>query len=523
MAAEQREISIGVVGAGTMGRGIVQLFAQAGHRVVLFDAAGAAAREARDFVTGMLDRAAAKGRMATADAEAAKARIELAEELADLAGCGLVIEAIVEALEPKQRLFAELAGLLSADAVLATNTSSLSVSEIAAGVPGPERVAGLHFFNPVPLMKVAEVVRGLHTEARVVERLCHLVEASGHKPVVASDTPGFLVNHAGRGFYTEALQILREGVAEVPTVDALLREAAGFRMGPFELMDLTGLDVSFPVMRQIYEQFWQEPRFRPAPFLAQRVAAGLLGRKRGEGWYRYVEGKIQRPAEPALPEVALPPVWVCPDAPAEGNGAEDNGAEDNGAGGGSQMLRAALTAAGITPETGARPSDTALCLVAPLGRDATSTLLRHGLDPARTLAVDTFVGLAGRRTVMATPATDPAYRDAALTALALGGQAVSLIHDSPGFVVQRVLATIVNIACEIAQQRIATPADIDAAVTLGLGYPKGPLAWGDDLGPARVVAVLDGIAATTGDPRYRASLWLRRRAALGLSLLSPEG
>ena len=505
MTAVGREMSLGVVGAGTMGRGIVQLFAQAGYRVLLHDAVEGAAEQARGFIAGMFDRAAEKGRMTSAAAEAAKDRIALAGELRDLAGCGVVIEAIVEALEPKQQLFTDLAKLLPADAVLATNTSSLSVSEIAAAVPGPERVAGLHFFNPVPLMKVAEVIHGLRTDPKVVDLLCELVAASGHKAVVATDTPGFLVNHAGRGLYTEGLQILRDGIATPAVIDATLREAAGFRMGPFELLDLTGLDVSFPVMQQIYGQFWQEPRFRPAPFLAQRVAAGLVGRKRGEGWYRYRDGKIQRPEEDAVPVVDLPPIWISP----------DDGAR-------SRLLTDAVAAAGVTPSSDETPTKDALCLVAPLGQDATETILRRGLDPARSLAVDTLVGLEGRRTVMATPATDPTYRVAAQALFARGGQAVSVIHDSPGFIVQRVLATVINIACEIAQQRIASPADIDTAVTLGLGYPKGPLAWGDALGPARIVEILHALEVATGDPRYRVSPWLRRRARLGLSLLTPE-
>lgn len=492
-------MTIGVVGAGTMGRGIVQLFAQAGHPVILHDARPGAAEEARGFVAGMIARGAEKGRYPAAEAEAAVARIGLADDLAGFAPCDLVIEAIVEALEPKQALFAALAGIVGAGAILATNTSSLSVTAIAAAVPGPERVAGLHFFNPVPLMRLVEVIPGLRTDPEIVDRLVALVEAAGHVPVRAADSPGFLVNHAGRGLYTEGLAILREGVAAPAAVDTVMREAAGFRMGPFELFDLTGLDVSFPVTRLIYEQFWHDPRLRPTHLPANRVAAGLLGRKTGEGFYAYdAEGRIRRPAPPPVPEVALPPaVAADPD------------------------LAAALGLPALAAGEAAPPD--ALILIAPLGEDATACALRLGLDATRVVAVDTLLGLAGHRTAMSTPVTRPEMRDAAHALLAAGGQGVTVIHDSPGFIAQRMLCTIINIACEIAQMRLAAPADIDRAVTLGLGYPEGPLAMGDRLGPARVLEVLTAMQRVTGDPRYRPSPWLRRRASLGASLLTAEG
>jgi 3-hydroxybutyryl-CoA dehydrogenase len=493
---------IGVIGAGTMGRGIAQVFAEAGHRVIFHDQSPEQLTGAVGFIHQMIDRAVEKGRKEAAEGEAAKARLEPAAGLDAFAPCDIVVEAIVEAVEPKQELFAALAEICGPQTVLCTNTSSLSVTAIAAGVPHPERVAGLHFFNPVPLMKLAEVIPGARTMDGLCDRLTALVEGIGHRPVRAADSPGFLVNHAGRGLYTEGLRIVQEGVATTHQVDAVMREAAGFRMGPFELLDLTGLDVSYPVMRLIYEQFWQEPRFRPSPLPPIRVAAGLLGRKTGEGFYAYDGQKIQRPPEPPVPELAaLPPVQV--------------------AGEGGSALAEALDVEWISPRT--TPRRDALLLVAPMGEDATTTALRHGLDATRTVAVDMLFGIAGRRTAMTTPVTDPAMRDAAHAFLARDANPVTMIHDSPGFIAQRVVATIVNIACEIAQQRIATPEDIDLAVTLGLGYPSGPLALGDRLGPGRLQAILEGIQAATGDPRYRPSLWLSRRARLGVSLLTPEG
>jgi 3-hydroxybutyryl-CoA dehydrogenase len=352
-------------------------------------------------------------------------------------------------------------------------------------------------------MKVAEVIAAVRTEPAVVQRLCELTEGAGHRAVVTADQPGFLINHAGRGLYTEGLRIVEEQVAAPADVDDVLREALGFRMGPFELLDLTGLDVSSRVMTSIYEQFQQEPRFRPSSLVAPRVAAGLFGRKSGEGWYRYVEGQQQKPAVkpvPPLPEALT--VWVDPQA--------------SGAAG----LRELVSAAG------ARLSDDAanasLCMVQPWGQDATGTALALGLDATRCVAVDPLPPLALRRTLMLTAAISPEARDAAHALLAQDGTPVTLINDSPGFIAQRVMATIVNIAANIAQRGIASVADLEDAVRLGLGYPHGPLGWGDRLGAGRMLEILRAQLAATGDPRYRPSAWLVRRVALDLPLTTAE-
>lgn len=499
---------IGVVGSGAMGRGIAQLFAQSGIAVRLHDSNPAALESAVTSVAETFAKLVEKGRMSADAAAAARARIAPADALASLADCDLVVEAIVERIDVKRALFAELESIVADDAVLATNTSSLSVTAIAAACRHPQRVAGYHFFNPVPLMKVVEVVDGMRTEASVVERLVALTRATGHLPVVAQDTPGFIVNHAGRGFGTEALKALGEGAADVATVDRILREQVafdgqGFRLGPFELMDLTGLDVSQPVMESIYRQFYDEPRFRPSVLAAQRLAAGLTGRKGGEGFYRHEGGRQQSPPEPAAPKVAiLPPVWVAPGPRAD-------------------VLREAVPALhGVVQDT-ARPTEHALVLVAPLGLDASAAA--EGLPAERTVAVDTLFplspGRCRRRVLMPTPATRADYRDAAHALFAADGVPVSMLRDSPGFIAQRVLAMIVSIGTEIAQQRIASPADIDTAVRIGLGYPLGPLAMGDALGPSVVLEILENMHRLTGDPRYRPGGWLRRRARLGLSLL----
>jgi 3-hydroxybutyryl-CoA dehydrogenase len=499
--ANRPDLTLGIVGTGIMGRGIAQIAALAGCQVLLLDSRAGAAAEARSYVEGMLGRLAEKGKLDEPGRLAAVARLGVAEDIAALAPCHVVVEAIVENLEAKQELMRQLEAVVGDDCLLATNTSSLSVTSIARAARLPARVAGFHFFNPVPLMKVVEVIAGVMSAPWTCEALTALARRMGHRPVLAKDTPGFIVNHAGRGFGTEALRVLGEGVAEVAAIDRVLKGAAGFRMGPFELLDLTGLDVSHPVMESVYSQFYHEPRFRPSPITAQRLDAGLLGRKTGRGFYDYA--KDATPVTlPPVPAVARPSVVWLEDSPAAAPVA---------------ALLAQLGCA-VTHES---PAGSHLCVVAPIGEDATSAALRLGLDARRTVAVDALF-LAGHRTVMTTPVTLPEIRDAAHALFAADGTAVSVIHDSPGLIAQRVVATIINIACDIAQQRIATPDDIDGAVTLGLGYPKGPLAWGDALGPTTVLTILERMQALTGDPRYRPSLWLRRRALLGVSLHTNE-
>ncbi|MCB2016831.1 MAG: 3-hydroxyacyl-CoA dehydrogenase, partial [Hydrogenophaga sp.] len=417
------------------------------------------------------------------------------------------VEAIVERLDVKQQLFSELESIVAPAAVLATNTSSLSVTAIGAALQRPDRFAGFHFFNPVPLMRVVEVIAGLKTDPDVCRRLHDFAREFGHTAVSAQDTPGFIVNHAGRGYGTEALRVVGERVAEFATVDRILRDQVGFRLGPFELMDLTALDVSHPVMESIYRQYYDEPRYRPSVITAQRLAGGVVGKKVGDGFYRYVEGAAQVPPEPAPPQIAdLPPVWVSPKAARR------------------PEIYQLLKDLGASIETAQTPSANALILVAPLGLDVTTLAAVERLDPTRTIGIDMMLDDAStKRRVLATnPATRPDMRDAAHALFAKDGKAVSVIRDSGGFVSQRVVATIVNIATDMCQQGICSPADLELAVTLGLGYPMGPLALGDRIGPTNVLEILFNMQTVYGDPRYRPSPWLRRRGALGLSLKHEE-
>lgn len=495
----------GVVGAGLMGGGIAQILAQAGVEVLLLDSRAGAAAEARGRIAAQFAKLVEKGRMQAAAASAATERIRPISGIGELAGCAVVIEAIVEELEAKQEAFRAIEAVVGPEAIIATNTSSLSVTAIASACAKPQRVAGLHFFSPVPLMKVVEVIEGARTAPFVAPVLEALVRGTGHTPVRARDTPGFLVNHAGRGYGTEALRVLGEGIAPFDVIDDVLRDGAGFRMGPFELLDLTGLDVSQPVMDSIYHQFYEEPRFRPSPLLAQRRAAGLLGRKTGEGFYRYVQGERQTTAREAAPREAPGSVWIA---------CEDGATW--------QSLHERVVKLGARVEEGPTPGPASLCLLAPWDRDATTFAVERGLDALRCVAVDTAFGLDSHRTLMATPVTLPEFKRRAQSLFAVDGVPTSLVRDSVGFIAPRVVAHVVNVACDIAQQRIASPADIDRAVTLGLGYRSGPLAMGDALGPTRVLALLAGLQSFYGDPRYRPSPWLKRRAMLGASLLADD-
>ncbi|MBI4195639.1 MAG: 3-hydroxyacyl-CoA dehydrogenase [Betaproteobacteria bacterium] len=504
--ANRPDLTIGVIGTGAMGRGIVQVAAAGGMNVLMTDSRPGAAQEARDFVEKMLTRAAEKGGMSREDVVSAMLRIGVVSSPAEMKPCHVVIEAIVENLEAKQQLFAELENVVSPDCILATNTSSLSVTTIGAKLKTPQRFAGLHFFNPVPLMKLVEVIDGLRTENWVSEALMVIGRRLTREPVRLTDAPGFLVNQVGRGFTLEAAHLAYEGVSGFADVDRVMRDVGGFRMGPFELMELTGLDVTHPASELIYNQFFQEPRYRPNLIMRARYEAGVLGRKSGKGFYDYdAEMKAIAPPEPAPPAAYPGHVWVSP-------------AEHHG----HAVLTELLKKMGASIETGPKPGANALILVTPIGDDATSCAVEQELDPKRTVAVDTLFPMAKRRTIMGTPVTDHVYRNAAHGLLASDGVPVTVCRDSPGFIAQRIVAMIVNIGCSIAQSRTAQPSDIDKAVTLGLNYPNGPFKFGDVLGAERIHRVLSSMYRIYGDPRYRPNIWLTRRARLGVSLLTQE-
>jgi 3-hydroxybutyryl-CoA dehydrogenase len=493
---QRPDLVTGVAGSGTMGRGIAQVLAQCGARTLVFDAKAGAAQAAKQAIAKSLAALVQKGRLAQADADASVARIEIVDSLEGLKPCHLVVEAIVELLAPKQELFKALEGIIGDSCILASNTSSLSVTAMASACARPGRVAGYHFFNPVPVMKIVEVVDGELTEAWVGDALTALAKRFGHKPVRCKDTPGFIVNHAGRGYVPESLRVLQEGVADFATIDRILVDAAGFRLGPFGLLDLVGLDVAHGVMKSMHAQYYGEAKYQPSFLSDPRVAAGLLGRKTGRGWYQYgKDGVAEKIPEKEIPSGKPGAVWCVPE------------------------LKDFLSK---FTNLESKPTPDSVCFVAPLGQDATATAIQLHLDPKSTVAVDRLFGFAKRRTLMTTPVTRPEVRDAAHALLASDGAPVSVIRDSAGFVAQRVVAHIVNVGCDIVQQRIASPADLDSAVVLGLGYPHGPLAMGDAAGPIRILHILEAMHAFYQEPRYRPSPWLKRRARLGVSLLTPE-
>jgi 3-hydroxybutyryl-CoA dehydrogenase len=368
-----------------MGSGIAQVAAQAGHPVILFDTRREAVDKALAGLRRTLDKLVEKGRLTGDQANGIHGRITPASDLKDLAGSGLVIEAIIEDLGVKKKLFAELEGTVATDAILATNTSSLSVTAIAAACSRPERVIGLHFFNPAPLLPLVEVVPGLATDAALATRMMALMQAWGKTPVVCKDTPGFIVNRVARPFYGEAIRIYEEGIADMPTIDAAMK-SAGFKMGPFELMDLIGNDINFTVTRTVWEAFFYDPRYKPSFTQQRQVESGRLGRKSGRGYYRYEQGQEQ-----------------------------------------------------------------------------------------------------GQGQVASTP-----------------------VRES---IVERILSMLINEAADALFWQVASAQDIDLAMTKGVNYPKGLLAWADEQGAAHWLGVLERLQATYGEDRYRPSPLLRRAAA----------
>ncbi|MFC3454845.1 3-hydroxyacyl-CoA dehydrogenase [Amycolatopsis speibonae] len=485
---------IRVIGTGVMGRGIAQWAATAGHTVELADARREAVGEAVDFIGRLLDRAVVKGRMTEPEAGAVRARlVPLDAVSAPGDDVDLVIEAVREDLDTKAELFTALEAVLPPTTIFATNTSSLPVTRIAATLGDPSRLAGLHFFNPVPLMKIVEVVPGAATRPDIPGTLSELVRASGHRTVTVADTPGFLVNHAGRGLVTEAFALLEDSVAEPVVIDRIARDVLGLRMGPFELIDLTGLDVTAAVIDSIWAGFRHSDRLRPSFLSPNRVAAGLFGRKSGRGFYDHRPGAETTPEEPVV--AAECPLWIA------------------GSGPDADALRAAL------PEASDELTSDAVVLVPTWGTTVSAAIAADGLPASRTFGVDPLSLTSRRRVLAATPASDP---DAVRAAVgALGAESVSVVRDTAGSVAQRLLASIVSVAASIAERSLATPEDIDLAVTAALGYPAGPLAWGDRVGAVRLLELQSRLHESTGDPRYRPTRWLRERAELGLPLTAP--
>lgn len=494
--------TIGVIGAGQMGNGIAHVCALAGFDVMLNDVSADRLEAGIKTIERNMERQVHR-QMISADArDAALRRIRTTTTLDAFSDVDFAIEAATEKEAVKRAIFDALCLKMPKKAMLATNTSSISITRLGAATDRPERFIGLHFMNPVPLMKLVEVIRAADTAQWVVDAMVALGKRQTRVPVVVGDTPGFLVNLGGTAIGTEGLRIYQEGRATPAQVDAVMRDTCGFRMGPFELMDLTGIDVNFPARKIIYEGFFHDRRMTPSPYHESLYAAGKLGRKTSGGWYAYdAKGAKVDPGADHLPSVEPAKSVVIMDTH-------------------NQKLVSLVNADGakmLGADDGKSP-----ILVAPIGKDCTTTAIELGLDPKRTVAVDLTGDTAKRLTIMTAPGADPVVRDSVAALLAKSGAKVTLIKDSPGFVAQRMVAMIANLGCEMAMIGIASAADVDTAMTLGLNYPRGPLALADWLGVKECHEILVQAQAITGDDRYRPSQWLRRRAQLGLSATTVE-
>lgn len=487
---------VGVIGAGAMGQGIAQVAIQGGIKTLLFDAVDGALEQARDKITGRLLRLVEKGRLDQGSADAAASRLIPVNDLNAFANCDLVIEAIVEDIDAKQALFRAIEAVVRPDCMIASNTSSIPIAAIASACEKRDRIAGLHFFNPVPLMKLVEVIRGVETSDQTIEALIALGHRMTRTPVVVKDSPGFLVNMGGRAFTTEGLRLAHEGIAEPAEIDAVMRDCCHFRMGPFELMDLTGIDVNYPVSQIIYNGYQQEPRIRTAPNHRAMLDAGLLGRKTGAGWYRYEGGQ---PADRPSPD------FSADTGPASLVALATEDAE----------LRVFLVKAGINI---GEDDGTCPIIAAPYGDDATHTALATGCDFRRLVCIDLSSDTSKRVTIMTAPGAPSSSKAEVAASFEAAGLMVTAIKDSPGFIAQRMTAMVANLGCYMAEIGLASPGDIDLAMKLGLNYPKGPLELVDDLGAKTCLDILERLQAITGEDRYRPTLWLKRRAALDLPI-----
>jgi 3-hydroxybutyryl-CoA dehydrogenase len=501
--------TLGVVGAGTMGAGIAQLGAAAGMRTLLYDPVEEALERGSFAVRRGLAKWVEKGRAG----EDAAGRLEPVATLEEMAPCQLVIEAAPERPELKRELFGRLSDACADDAVLATNTSSIPVTQLAGAAARPENVVGMHFFNPPPLMRLLELIRADQTGERAFETARATGEAMGKQVIVAADGPGFLVNRCGRPFNGEGLRLLQERVAGHEQIDRICRLGGGFRMGPFELMDLVGIDVGFEVAKSFAELSFGEPRWRPSPLQARMVAAGRLGRKTGRGWYEYAEDGSYRSPDPGPPERsnARPdPVAVVGSGPVaelirervrdvgielrEGGPAElvvDAGLEPSPAPpGGAPLL---VLCAGRSLAMRGEPAAVGFHLLPPLGDPPLVELTRLPTTPSFALeAAEGFFGGIGF--------------------------VCEWVEDAPGLVLGRIVAQLVNEAAFAIGEGVGSPDDVDAGLELGLSHPRGPVAWSEAIGLAHVLAILDGLSAERREERYRAAPLLRRQALLGRSL-----
>jgi 3-hydroxybutyryl-CoA dehydrogenase len=492
--------TLGVVGAGTMGAGIAQLGCAAGMRTFLHDPVPDALDRGADRARRGLAKWVEKGRVE----EDATGRLQTAAALDELAPCELVIEAAPERAELKRELFASLSEVCGPDAVLATNTSSIPVTSLASAAARPENVVGMHFFNPPPLMRLLEVIRADQTGERALDVARTTGEAMGKHVILAADGPGFLVNRCARPFGAEALRLLQERVATHDQIDRICRLGGGFRMGPFELMDLVGIDVGFEVAKSFTELSFGEPRWKPSPIQARMVAAGRLGRKSGRGYYDYSGDGAHRPEDPEPPApgggegrtvhvLGVGPLAdaLCERATTAGMDVREDGAAE------------LVVDAGLTPDgPPAEASLIALCASSSLAaRRRAEAVGFHLLPPLDDVRLVELTRL---------PTTPRRVAEAAERFFAALGFFTEWVEDAPGLVLGRIVCQLVNEAYFAIGERVGTAEDVDAGLTLGMNHPRGPVEWGDAIGLEHVLAVLDGLWEERHEERYRAAPLLRR-------------
>jgi 3-hydroxybutyryl-CoA dehydrogenase len=493
-------VILGVVGAGTMGAGIAQLGCAAGMRTVLHDPLPEALESGERRVRNGLERWVAKGR---ADATAVEL-LETAPSLEGLAECDLVIEAAPERPDLKRELFAGLSQACGPDTVLATNTSSIPVTSLAGAAEHPENVVGMHFFNPPPLMELLEVIRADQTGDRALAMAREAGEAMGKRVILAADGPGFLVNRCGRPFVGEGLRLLAERVATHEQIDRICRMGGGFRMGPFELMDLVGIDVSFAVAKSFTELSFGEPRWRPSPIQARMAAAGRLGRKTGRGFYEYPEGGGYRPEDP---EPLAPGGGAGTLVAIVGDGPVADGLRERARAAGYELREGGP--AELVVDAGPIPSEQVPGGAPLLALCASNSLAARGEPGA--VGFHLLAPLVSLVELTRGPGTQSFAAEAAEEFFANLGFHAEWVEDAPGLVLGRIACQLVNEAWFAVGEGVGSEEDVDTGVVLGLNHPRGPIAWGEAIGLEHVMAVLDGLWAERREERYRPAPLLQRR------------
>jgi len=492
---------VGVIGAGTMGAGIAQVAAAYGHRVILFDQNPEAIRRGIDHIMTGLSSQVKRNKMTATDVQTLMNNITTATDIDALSDASLIIEAIIEDLDIKRGLLADLEALCKAECIIATNTSSISVTALGAQMKHPERLVGMHFFNPAPVMKLVEVVSGLATASSVAETIHATASAWGKQAVYTQSTPGFIVNRVARPFYAEALRIFNEGGADIATVDHLMKQAGGFRMGPFELMDLIGHDVNYAVTRSVFDAYYQDPRFLPSLTQKALLESGRLGRKSGYGFYNYSDN-AEQPTAHITTGGNLPKSITAAGQPGIIN-----------------SLLERIEAHGITIERTASDDEFYICvgqahLALTDGRFATEVAAQQHHNTALfDIAID-YSSTTALAISFADQCSDSAKQDV-IGLFNTIGIAVSVIDDIPGLVVMRTLAMLINEAADAVNQGVCSAADVDIAMRAGVNYPKGPLRWSDEIGVPHIFTCLSHLQQCYGEDRYRPSALLRRKFFAG--------